>query len=222
MGAAVGRDAEAVKQGLACLAARDSGSEAFFRRLQSPELRVQSALLVLRQCAVPKLNFLLRCWPPECIAEQAAHFDHALVTDACDKLELRCDERTAEVEQRLRLRLKDGGFGLKSAAQTSPCCLHRVSGRSSRHGCVRSLPRCCLPAACGHAAARLASGQPDAAARRRAWARARVQAAACLRLVLLLLLRLCSLRPVLLPAKLHQRPGQQSRPRGLPDCSPAS
>ena len=120
MGAAVGRDSEAVKQGLDCLAARDSGSEAFFRRLQSPELLVQSALLVLRQCAVPKLNFLLRCSPPECIAEQAAHFDHALVTDACDKLELRCDERTAEVEQRLRLRLKDGGFGLKSAAQTSP------------------------------------------------------------------------------------------------------
>ena len=45
---------------------------------------------------------------------------HALVTDACDKLELRCDERTAEVKQRLRLRLKDGGFGLKSAVQTSP------------------------------------------------------------------------------------------------------
>ena len=120
MGAAVGRDAEAVKQGLDCLAARDSGSEAFFRRLQSPELRVQSALLVLRQCAVPKLDFLLRCSPPVCIAEQAAHFDHALVTDACDKLELRCDERTAEVKQRLRLRLKDGGFGLKSAVQTSP------------------------------------------------------------------------------------------------------
>ena len=71
MGAAVGRDAEAVKQGLDCLAARDSGSEAFFRRLQSPELLVQSALLVLRQCAVPKLNFLLRCSPPVCIAEQA-------------------------------------------------------------------------------------------------------------------------------------------------------
>ena len=120
MGAAVGRDAEAVKQGLDCLAARDSGSEAFFRRLQSPGLLVHSALLVLRQCAVPKLNFLLRCSPPECIAEQAAHFDHALVTDACDKLELRCDERTAEVKQRLRQRLKDGGFGLKSAVQTSP------------------------------------------------------------------------------------------------------
>ena len=120
MGAAVGRDSETIKLGLDCLAAKDSGSEAFFRRLQSPELPVQSAMLVLRQCAVPKLNYLLRCSPPACIAEQAAHFDHALVTDACDKLELRCDERTAEVKQRLRLRLKDGGFGLKSAVQTSP------------------------------------------------------------------------------------------------------
>jgi hypothetical protein len=52
--------------------------------------------------------------------EQAAHFDTTLVTDACDKLELRCDERTAKVVQRLRLRLKDGGFGLKSAGGTSP------------------------------------------------------------------------------------------------------
>jgi hypothetical protein len=120
MGAVVGRDSEAVKQGLECLAAKDNGSEAFFRRLQSPELLVQSALLVLRQCAVPKLNYLLRCSPPACIAEQAAHFDTTLVTDACNKLELRCDERTAKVVQRLRLRLKDGGFGLKSATQTSP------------------------------------------------------------------------------------------------------
>jgi hypothetical protein len=38
MGAVVGRDSEAVKQGLDCLAAKDNGSEAFFRRLQSPEL----------------------------------------------------------------------------------------------------------------------------------------------------------------------------------------
>jgi hypothetical protein len=120
VGAVVGRDSEAVKQGLACLTAKDGGSEAFFRRLQSPELLVQSALLVLRQCAVPKLNYLLRCSPPACIAEQAAHFDDTLVTDAYDKLELRCNERTPKVEELLRLRLKDGGFGLKSVVQTSP------------------------------------------------------------------------------------------------------
>ena len=105
---------------------------------------------------------------------------------------------------------------------TQKSSLRNVGGRSSRHGRVRSLLRCCLPAACGHAAARLADRQHDAAAGGRAWARARVQAAACLRLVLLLLLRLCLSRPVFLPAKLHQRPGQQSRPRGLPDCSQAA
>jgi hypothetical protein len=75
---------------------------------------------VLRQCAVPKFNYLLRCSPPLRSTEQAAHFDATLITDAYDKLELRCDERTLTVEQRLRLRLKDGGFGLKSAAQMSP------------------------------------------------------------------------------------------------------
>ena len=120
MGAAVGRDSEAVKLGLDSMAAKDSGSAAFFRRLQSPELPVQSAMLVLRQCAVPKLNFLLRCSPPECIAQQAADFDDTLMATACSKLELRSDERTPAVQQRLRLRLKDGGFGLTSAAQTSP------------------------------------------------------------------------------------------------------
>ena len=54
---------------------------------------------------MPKLNYLLRCSHPACIAQQAAHFDQALVTDACDKLELRSDERTAKVEQRLRVRM---------------------------------------------------------------------------------------------------------------------
>ena len=119
MGAAVGRDTEAVKLGLACLAAKDNGSAAFFRRLQSPELPVQSAMLVLRQCAVPKLNYLLRCSAPVCIQQQAADFDDTLIATACAKLELRGDERSAAVKQRLRLRLKDGGFGLTSAAQTS-------------------------------------------------------------------------------------------------------
>ena len=109
-----------IKLGLDSLAAKDSGSESFFRRLQSPELLVQSALLVLRQCAVPKLNVLLRCSPPECIAQQAADFDDTLMATACAKLELRSDERTPAVQQRLRLRLKDSGFGLTSAAQTSP------------------------------------------------------------------------------------------------------
>ena len=148
MGAAVGRDAEAVKQGLDCLAARDSGSEAFFRRLQSPELRVQSALLVLRQCAVPKLNYLLRCSPPECIAQQAADFDERLVVDACNKLELRSDERRAPtVQQRLRLRASEAeGRRLRPDVRGADltCRLHRIGGCSTRHGCV-SLSRDVLP-----------------------------------------------------------------------------
>jgi hypothetical protein len=120
MGAAVGRDTDSVKRGMACLAAKDSGGEAFFRRLQSPELQVQSAMLVLRQCAVPQLNYLLRCSPPVCIAQQAAAFDDTVMETTCSKLELRSDERTPAIKQRLRLRLKDGGFGLTSAVQTSP------------------------------------------------------------------------------------------------------
>ena len=56
---------------------------------------MQSALLVLRQCAVPTvLNFLLRCSPRESasLSEQPTSTTRN-VTDACDKLELRCDER---------------------------------------------------------------------------------------------------------------------------------
>ena len=54
--------------------AADSGSDAFFRRLQLEELPVQSAMLLLRQCATPRMNYALRCTPPECIAEQAAQW----------------------------------------------------------------------------------------------------------------------------------------------------
>ena len=77
-------------------------------------------MLVLRQCAVPKLNYLLLCTAPACIQQQAADFFDAVITTACAKLELRSDERSQAVKQRLRLRLKDGGFDLTSAVQTSP------------------------------------------------------------------------------------------------------
>lgn len=98
----------------------DSGVDAFFRRLQSPLLSVQSPMQVLRQCAVPKMNYLLRCMPSSCIADVADEFDCTVLRSAYDKLLLRRDERTENTIRLLNMRLRDGGFGLTSARSTSP------------------------------------------------------------------------------------------------------
>ena len=46
-----------------------------FRRLQSPSLPVQHAMVLLRQCGVPKLNHLLRSIAPSCMGQLAQEFD---------------------------------------------------------------------------------------------------------------------------------------------------
>ena len=102
-----------------CLTEANGGSAAFFRRLQSPLLLVQSAMLLLRQCAVPQLNYQLRCMAPSCVSDVAAEFDQIVLTAAYDKLQLRRYERTAQVERLLRFKLMHGGFGLTSAVLTS-------------------------------------------------------------------------------------------------------
>jgi hypothetical protein len=119
VGAVIGRDNQAVRAGVTAITS-DSGNDAFFRRLQSPLLSVQSAMLVLRQCAVPKMNYLLRCMPPPCIADVADEFDCTVLSSAYDKLWLRRDERTDDTIRLLRMRLRDGGLGLTSARSTSP------------------------------------------------------------------------------------------------------
>jgi hypothetical protein len=117
----VGRDDAAIKAGHAAHQAADRGNEAFFRRLQLEELPVQSAMLLLRQCATPRMNYALRCTPPECIAEQAANFDdQVLQAAATGKLRLWQHEQDERVQRILRSKLSHGGFGLTSALQTSP------------------------------------------------------------------------------------------------------
>jgi hypothetical protein len=121
VGAVVGKDEATIKAGLAAQLDADQGQAAFFRRLQLDDLPVQSAMLLLRQCAVPKMNYVLRCAPPPCIAEQAAAFDHQVLhAGAMEKLRLRKHERSERVQRFLRAKLKHGGFGLTSALQTSP------------------------------------------------------------------------------------------------------
>ena len=120
VGAVVGRDEQAIRDGLAQVR-HQAGSDAFFRRLQLDDMPVQSAMLLLRQCMVPKLNYLLRCSPPSCISDVCREFDSQVLAAAVDKLDLADDETTApDTVRLLRARLKDGGFGLTSAQLTSP------------------------------------------------------------------------------------------------------
>ena len=85
VGAVIGRDADAISAGVAATQAVDQSSAAFFRRLQLEPLNVQSAMIVLRQCGVPQMNYSLRCMPPSCIAQQAAAFDDLVIGAAQSK-----------------------------------------------------------------------------------------------------------------------------------------
>ena len=121
VGSVVGRDEHAIRAGVAATLGNDDGTAAFFQRLQMDELSVQSAMLVLRQCGVPKMNYTLRCMPPPCIEQLATSFDTHVMHAAQRKLLLHPEEaqRRPTVE-RLRAPLRHGGFGLASARQTSP------------------------------------------------------------------------------------------------------
>ena len=82
---------------------------------------MQSGMLLLRQSAVPQLNYLLRCTPPVCVAEQAARFDDSVLDSARTKLSVsRWERGLVNVTRQLRAALRHGGFGLTSAVQTSP------------------------------------------------------------------------------------------------------
>jgi hypothetical protein len=121
VGAVIGRDEDAIRAGVAATLAVDQGSVAFFQRLQLDALNVQSAMLILRQCGVPKMNYALRCMPPSCIIEQATVFDGLVIEAAQSKLLLHPDETSRHPTlERLRAPLRHGGFGLTSARKTSP------------------------------------------------------------------------------------------------------
>ena len=120
VGAVVGKDEDAIREGVTVMFDSDEGRDAFFYRLQLGLLSVQSAMLMLRQCAVPRMNYLLRCLPPPCIVQQAEAFDGQILRAAKTKLGLHADEGWDETTRILQARLRHGGFGLTSAVRTSP------------------------------------------------------------------------------------------------------
>ena len=119
MGAVVGRDETAIRAGVAATFGDDSNSAAFFRRLLLEGVSLRCAMLLLRQCAVPQYNYLLRCVPPTCIAEQADLFDAQVLHAAMSKLGAD-PEQGGEPVGILQGRLRHGGWGLTSARATSP------------------------------------------------------------------------------------------------------
>jgi len=120
LGAVVGKDDEAIRDGLARTLGEQAGSAAFFRRVQSDALRCNSAMLLLRQCGVPQLNYLLRCTPPPCIAQQAEAFDEQLLRAAAVRLGWCFDQLGADALYYMQAKLRHGGLGLTPAARTSP------------------------------------------------------------------------------------------------------
>ena len=120
LGAMVACDETHLTSALREAAASDYSTTPFFHRLSSPQLAPQAAILLLRQCGVPKMNYLARCTPPVCLAPIAAAFDAMVVDTAYTKLEVADGERTAETLRCLRNRLKLGGFGLTSVELSSP------------------------------------------------------------------------------------------------------
>ena len=84
VGVIIGRDEDAIRTGIDATFGEDADRDAFFARLQIDDLSAQSAMLLLRQCAVPQMNYLLRCMPPPCIEMQAVLFDVAGAYRGCE------------------------------------------------------------------------------------------------------------------------------------------
>jgi hypothetical protein len=120
LGAVVGKDDAAIIDGLTVTFGDDEGRSAFFRRAQSDALHFNTAMLLLRHCGVPQLNYLLRCMPPTCIAQQAAVFDDQLLRAAAARLDGHYDQYSATTIYYMQAKLQHGGEGLTSAVRTSP------------------------------------------------------------------------------------------------------
>jgi hypothetical protein len=120
VGGVIGRDEGAIRRGIRHILANSGGHDVFFDRLQQPEISRTTAMVLLRMCMVPSMNYLLRCTAPVCIEDEADHFDQLMLDAAMDKLGIVQRERGESVVALLRGKLKNGGWGLTSAKATSP------------------------------------------------------------------------------------------------------
>jgi hypothetical protein len=96
-------------------------TDQFFSRLTNPHLGVQTAMILLRHCGVPKMSYLLRVTPPAAIKDVATQFDYETLRITHELLGLTGTEQAWNVEviQQLQAPLRYGGFGITSATATS-------------------------------------------------------------------------------------------------------
>ena len=120
----VGRDDAAIRAGICEVLAGAGNHNAFLRRLQLDDMPLHSALMLLRVCLVPAMNYYLRCIAPACIENETQCFDRRVLEAAMDKLGVDDSEVGWEQEERvtalLQRKLRDGGAALVPAARTSP------------------------------------------------------------------------------------------------------
>ena len=120
VGAVVGRDNAAIRAGMQSTLAAAGNYDAFFRRVQLDDMPLDSAIMLLRQCLTPAMNYYLRCIAPACIEDEACRFDAQLMKVTMNKLGLDESERNEKTTISLQRKLRDGGWGLTAAARTSP------------------------------------------------------------------------------------------------------
>jgi hypothetical protein len=95
--------------------------EDMFKRVLNTKLHIQPAMLLLRQCLVPKLTYILRTVRPSATARIAEMFDKQVIECALKLLQLNrsSSQWRDEVIQQLRLPCSMSGFGLRPAALVS-------------------------------------------------------------------------------------------------------
>ena len=93
---------------------RVQSMEPFFQALLHPLFTTQASILLLRVCALPKLNFTCRTLPSKLTLPACAAFDENVLGAAMTALRLNKNSLPAEALSLLTLPLCHGGFGLRS------------------------------------------------------------------------------------------------------------
>jgi hypothetical protein len=88
-----------------------------FKRLLNSKLHIQPAMLLLRQCMLPKLNYILRTVRPSATRRITDEFDNKVLECALRMLELNLtsSQYRDEIITQLRLPCRMSGFGLRSS-----------------------------------------------------------------------------------------------------------
>jgi hypothetical protein len=105
----------------------------FFQALLHPLFNTQATFLLLRVCALPKLNFTCRTLPSKLTSSACASFDQFVQSAAMTTLRLDKESLSKEVLTLLTLPLRHGGFGLRSMVATAPAAFLSSLAAAARH-----------------------------------------------------------------------------------------